>query len=81
MLGLPTGEIFLQYNDDTMESIEMTDESNPRKYIMNDKFILKWVQKRGYQNIKSIVYKYNNKKTVVSMVDYYAEHGQELEGK
>ena len=79
-LCLPSGETYLLMKDGKMESIEMSDEVNPRKHIMNDKDILQWVKNRGYKNIEAIVYKRNNKKTIASMAEYYAEHGQELEG-
>ena len=80
-LCMPTGETFLLMNDGVKESIAINDEIHPRKYIMEDKDILAWVKTKGYQNIKAIMYTWQGKNTVVSMADYYAEHGQELEGK
>ena len=80
-LCLPTGETYLLLNDDSKESIMMSDELHPKKHIMESKDVLYWVKKIGYQNIKSIVYKGNGKETKVSMADYYAEYGQTLNSK
>ena len=80
-LCMPTGETYLVMKDGKLESIEMTDELKPIEYIMTDKYILQWVKKKGYQNVESIMYERNGKKAIVSMADYYAEHGQELEDK
>lgn len=79
-LCMPTGETYLMLDNDVKESIEMSDEVNPKKHIMESKHVLEWIKKIGYQNIKSIIYKRNGKETVVSMAEYFAEHGQELEG-
>ena len=82
-LCMPTGETYLVMKDGKMESIMMSDEGNPKKHIMNDKHILETIKHKGYQNIDAIVYTTNykgGKETKVSMADYYAEHGQELEG-
>ena len=83
-LCMPTGEVYLVMKDGKLENIMMTDESQPRKMIMNSQHILNAIKHRGYKNIESIVYstdyKHNGKKTIVSMADYYAEHGKELEG-
>lgn len=82
MLGLcmPTGETYLLLKDDSKESIMINDEIQPRKFIMNDEYVLKAVKRHGYKNVKAIVYEWYSRKTVVPMADYYAEHGQELEG-
>lgn len=79
-LCMPTGETYLILENGIKESIEMTDEANPRKYIMEDEYVLKQVKRVGYKNIISIMYERNGKETIVNMADYYAEHGQELEG-
>ena len=80
-LCLPTGEVYLLLNDGTKDSIEISDLVNPRKEIMEDKWILDYIKKVGYKNIDAICYERGNHKTVVSMATYYAEHGQELEGE
>lgn len=77
-LCLPTGEIHLEYTNGIWDCIMIIDLKNPRKFIMNDKDILCYVKLKGYMNIKSIIYIRDNKKTVVRMADYFAEHGQEL---
>jgi len=79
-LCLPSGETFLLLKDGSKESIAITDETNPRKYIMEDKDILEWVKTKGYKNVEAIIYTRNGKETTIKMADYYAEHGQELEG-
>lgn len=80
-LCLPTGEVYLILKDGTKDSIEMTDLVNPKKEILEDKWLLDYVKKCGYNNVESIVYerKKYGEKVVVSMAEYYAEHGQELE--
>ena len=83
MLGLcmPTGEVYLVLKDGKKDSIEITDLVNPRKEILEDKWLLDCIKKMGYKNVEAIVYerKKYNEKVVVLMADYYAEHGQELE--
>ena len=82
MLGLcmPTGETYLLLKDGTKDSIMINDEFHPRKFIMNDEYVLKAVKRNGYQNVEAIIYEWGNNTTRVSIADYYAEHGQELEG-
>ena len=79
-LCMPSGETYLVFTDGKCQNIMINDESNPRKFIMNDKDILSWVKSKGYKNIKAIMYTRDGRNTVVNMADYYAEHGQELEG-
>ena len=79
-LCMPTGEVYLVFNDGTKSTIAITDLLNPRKEILADKWIRSIIKKRGYNNIKEIVYERDGRKTIVPMADYYAEHGQELEG-
>lgn len=82
-LCMPTGETYLLLKDGKIDSVMLSDESNPRKHIMTDKYVLSAIKRVGYKNVESIVYtqnyKNNTNKVVVSMADYYAEHGQELE--
>lgn len=80
-LCLPTGEVYLVLKDGKKDSIEIADLSNPRKEILEDKGLLDYIKKIGYNNVEAIVYerKKYNEKVVVLMADYYAEHGQELE--
>lgn len=78
-LCLPTGSVYLVYNNGKKENIMNTDLAKPKKEILNDKYILEWVKQKGYKNIKSISYERNGKKTIVEMYEYYAEHGEELE--
>ena len=78
-LCLPTGEVYLVLKDGKKDSVEISDLSNPRKEILEDKELLDYIKKIGYNNVEAIVYERYNKKTTVSMADYYAEHGQELE--
>ena len=80
-LCLPTGEVYLVLKDGKKDSIEISDLSNPRKEILEDKELLDYIKKIGYNNVEAIVYerKKYNEKVVVSMAEYYAEHGQELE--
>lgn len=78
-LNLPTGEVYLLLKDGTKDSIEISDLANPRKEIMEDKWILQYIKKVGYNNVAVIVYERGNYIVQVSMADYYAEHGQELE--
>ena len=76
---MPTGEVYLVFNDGKKESVEITDLLNPRKEILADKWLKGIVKKRGYNNIKEIVYERYGRKVIVPMADYYAENGQELE--
>lgn len=82
-LCMPRGETYLVMKDGSLNSIIMSDETQPKKFIMTNKHILESVKHYGYENIDKIVYstdyKRNGKKTIVSMAEYYAEHGQELE--
>lgn len=78
-LCLPTGEVYLTLKDGKKDSIEMSDLVNPKKEIMEDKWILKCIKKKGYQNIEAIVYERYGHKTVVPMADYYYEHADELD--
>lgn len=80
-LCMPTGSVYLVYNDGHKEIIASEDLVSPRKEIMEDKHILKWVQIEGYNNIQAIEYERYGKRTIVTMPEYYAEHGQELERK
>ena len=79
-LCMPTGETSLILKNGKIESIMFNDEANPRKFIMTDKYVLKAVKSKGYENIEAIVYERNGRKVTVPMADYYAERGQELEG-
>lgn len=76
---MPTGEVYLVFNDGKKESVEIADLLNPRKEILADKWLKGIVKKRGYNNIKEIVYERYGRKVIVPMADYYAENGQELE--
>lgn len=78
-LCMPTGEIWLEFKDGQTISIEMTDEVSPKKHILEDKNILQWVKKYGYENINRIIYKRNNFVTAVSMAEYYYENASKLE--
>lgn len=78
-LCLPTGEVYLILKDGKKDSIEFTDLASPRKEILEDKMILGKIKEHGYKNVEAIVYERYSKKTIVSMAEYYAEHGQELE--
>lgn len=79
-LCMPTGEVYLTLKNGKKDSIEMSDLSNPRKEMMEDEWVLKNIKRVGYKNVDSIVYERHNKKVIIPMADYYAEHGQELEG-
>ena len=83
-LCMPTGDTYLLLKDGKQESIMLSDESNPRKHIMTNKYVLSAIKRIGYNNVEAIVYQPNYKthknETKVLMADYYAEHGQELEG-
>lgn len=79
-LCMPTGSTYLVLKDGSKKNIASTDEMYPKKYIMQDEDILGWIKHLGYMNVESIMYEWNGKKTIVPMADYYAEHGQELEG-
>jgi len=78
-LCMPTGNTYLILKDEKQESIMLNDEVNPRKFIMTDKHVLSAVKRHGYVSVEAIVYERYGKKTTVSMAEYYAEHGQELE--
>ena len=78
-LCMPTGEVYLLLKDGTKDSIEMSDLCNPRKEMMEDKWIVKAVKRVGYKNVEQIVYERYSNKTIIPIADYYAEHGQELE--
>lgn len=78
-LCLPTGSVYLVYNNGKKENIMNTDLEKPKKEILNNKYILEWVKTKGYKNIKSICYERNGKKATIEMYEYYAEHGEELE--
>ena len=77
-LCLPSGEVYLILKDGRKDSIEMSDLVNPRKELLTDKWILKYIKEIGYQNVEALVYERDNTKVVVPMADYYAENGQEL---
>ncbi len=79
-LCMPTGDTYLLLNNGKTESIMLSDETQPRKHIMESKYVLSAIKRHGYKNVNAIVYERNNKKVVVQMADYYAERGQELEG-
>jgi len=82
-LCMPRGETYLIMKDGSLNSIMLSDEPQPRKFIMTDKHILSVIKHYGYENIDKIVYstdyKHNGKKTIVSMAEYYAKNGKELE--
>ena len=78
-LCMPTGEIYLVLKGGKKDSIQIADLVKPRKEILEDKWIMKAINSRGYKNVEAIVYERYGKKTTVSMADYYAENGQELE--
>lgn len=80
MFGLPTGETKFVLIDGSDYSFMLVDYVNPKKEIMQSKFVLDQVKAKGYKNIDAIVYERNGQKTIVSMAEYYAEHGQDLEG-
>lgn len=83
-LCMPVGETYLQLTNGEMRSIMMSDESNPRKNIMENKYVLQAIKAVGYKNVEAIVYQpdyhYNKRKTIVTMAEYYYEHAKELEG-
>ena len=76
-LCMPTGSTYLLYNNGKMETIILSDESDPKKFIYNNKYVLGAVKRVGYKNIKAIIYESSRrgKKTIVTMADYYAENG------
>ena len=78
-LCLPTGEVYLILTNGKKDSIEISDLVNPKKEILEDKWLLEHIKKIGYQNVKQIVYERNNKKTIVEMAEYYYEKAKELE--
>ena len=79
-LCMPTGEVYLKLTNGEKDSIAMSDLVNPRKEIMEDKWILDYIKRIGYKNVEAIIYERYGKKVVIPMADYYAERGQELEG-
>lgn len=83
-LCMPTGTTYLVLTNGKAKDIMMNDESNPRKFIMTDKYVFQAVKSTGYKNVEAIVYQRNyrdsSRKVVVPMADYYAERGQDLEG-
>lgn len=79
-LCMPTGETYLLLKGGKQECVMLNDEIHPRKFIMEDKYVLGAIKRVGYQNVDAIVYERDGRKTIVSMADYYAERGQELEG-
>lgn len=78
-LCLPTGDTYLIFKNGKTESIMLTDETEPKKFIMNSKYVLEAIKYRNYKDIEAIVYEYNNHKTVVSMAEYYYENADKLE--
>lgn len=78
-LCMPTGEVSLILKGGMEELIQISDLVNPRKEILEDKWIMKAINRHGYKNVEAIVYERYGKKTTVSIADYYAENGQELE--
>ena len=77
-LCLPTGETYLVLNDNKKRSIMISDEIQPRKNILENKYVLQAIQAVGYENVNSIVYERNNKKVKVSMAEYYYENADKL---
>ena len=77
-LCMPTGETYLLMKGGKQESVMLSDEMQPRKHIMECKYVLSAINRVGYQNVDAIVYERNKHKTIVSMADYYAERGQEI---
>ena len=78
-LCMPTGSVYLVYNDGRKENIECVDLSKPKKEMMESKHILDWVRHKGYENIQAIQYERHGKVVTISMAEYYFEHGKELE--
>lgn len=82
-LCMPTGETYLRLINGKQRSVMLSDETNPRKHIMANKYVLQAIQAEGYKNVEAIVYQpdyhYNKNKTVVTMAEYYYEHADELE--
>lgn len=82
-LCMPRGETYLKLANGELKSIMMSDESNPKKHIFEDEYVLKAIKHIGYKNVEAIIYqpdyRNNNRKTVVSIAEYYYERGQELE--
>ena len=79
-LCMPMGETYLLMKGGKQESVMLSDETQPRKHIMECKYVLSAIKRVGYQNVDAIIYERNGKKIKVSMEDYYAERGKELEG-
>ena len=78
-LCMPTGEVYLILKDGTKKSIMLSDLVNPRKEIMESKWILDYIKHKGYKTIDAIMYERYGHKTIVPMADYYYEHASELE--
>ena len=78
-LCLPTGSVYLVYNDNQKECVMITDLVNPKKEILNDKWLLKHIKTKGYKNIKEIQYERDGRITKVSIADYYYENAKELD--
>ena len=78
-LCMPTGEVYLILKSGEKDSIEISDLVHPRKEIMEDKWLLQYIKKIGYEDVKQIVYKRHNHKTVVEMAEYYSENAKELD--
>lgn len=78
-LCMPTGEVYLILKDGKKDSVMLSDLTNPKKEILKDKYVLQAIKRVGYKNVSCIAYENGNHITQISMADYYAERGQELE--
>ena len=76
---MPSGNIYLLFNNGKKETIMMTDMIKPKQEILENKHILSAIKHFGYENIDSIIYERNNKTIKVSMAEYYYENSKKLE--
>lgn len=79
-LCMPEGEVYLILNDGKTYNIMLCDLEKPKKEMLEDKYVLQAIKRVGYNNVKCIAYTRGNYTAQISMADYYAERGQELEG-
>lgn len=77
-LCIPTGETTLVFKDGKVDSIALTDQSHPKSYILNDKYVLRAIKHYGYESIDKIRYERNGRRTEVSMAEYYYENADKL---
>lgn len=78
-LCLPTGVVYLIYNNGKRKNIMITDYDKPKKEMLNSNHILNWVKLEGYKNIKAIQYVRNGRTTTLEMFEYYYENKDKLE--